>query len=99
MSADSITEYLATRPEGAKAAEIADEIGVCLATVCQSLGRMLDQSKVEALGKYRFRTAPLWRLVRREAPAGSAAFKGAETLAAMQAVCRARLMGQMAEAA
>jgi predicted ArsR family transcriptional regulator len=98
MSA-AIIEYLATRPEGAKAAEIADEIGICVATVCQTLGRLLDQSKVEALGKYRFRTAPLWRLVRREAPAGSITFKGAETLAAMQAVCRARLMGQMAEAA
>lgn len=98
MSA-AIIEYLATRPDGAKAAEIADEIGICVATVCQTLGRLLDQSKVEALGKYRFRTAPLWRLVRRDAPAGSVAFKGAETLAAMQAVCRARLMGQIAEAA
>jgi hypothetical protein len=97
MSMAVITAYLDDKPNGATPEEIADQTGTCMYNISRSIGVMLSQGRVQSLGDdQKKRIGVVFTLVKihRES-----VYKGAETLAAMQAVCRARLMGQVLEAA
>lgn len=97
MSMAAITAYLDDKPNGATPEEIAEHAGLCMYNISRSLGVMLTQGRVERLdGDETKRIGCAFRLVKIYR---ASVYKGEETLAAMQAVCRARLMGELEIAA
>jgi hypothetical protein len=97
MSIAIITAYLDDKPQGATPEEIAEHAGLCMYNISRSLGVMLQDGRAERLGGDEtkrigcaFRLVKIYR---------ASVYKGDETLAAMQAVCRARLMGEQEIAA
>ena len=91
MSMPEILAYLEAHPEGATPDEIARAIDGNKFSVCDSLGRLHTRGKVEKMTPGRSRLHVVWRHKHVERVS---VFKGAETLAAMQAACRARLVGK-----
>jgi hypothetical protein len=97
MSIAIITAYLDDKPQGATPEEIAEHTGACQYRISRSLGVMLQDGRAERLGADdKKRIGCVFVLVKNHR---ESVYRGAETLAAMQAVCRARLMGELAEAA
>jgi hypothetical protein len=93
MSTPAILAYLESNPAGAKPAEIAASIGKHVNVVCVLLGRLCNNDQVTRHGVGRSRLNATWRLAGMEPPK---TFGAAETLAAMQAACMARLLDQPA---
>ena len=93
MRAKAILSYLEANPAGAKPAEIAEHIGSHVNVVCVLLGRLCNDDQVTRNGGGRSRLKATWRIAGAE-PAET--FNGGDTLAAMQAACRARLLDQPA---
>lgn len=96
MSMSLILDYLETQPDGASPSEIAAHLDGCPRSVRDSLGRLESKGYVKNLGERRMGLYSNWISTREKV---ESVFRGAETLAAMQAACRARLMGQQMEAA
>jgi hypothetical protein len=97
MSMAVITAYLDDKPNGATPEEIADQTGTCMYNISRSIGVMLTQGRVQSLGDDpKKRIGVVFTLVKKHR---ESVYRGAETLAAMQTLCRARLMGEQLEAA
>jgi DNA-binding IclR family transcriptional regulator len=96
MNMSLILDFLETQPEGATPHEIADHVDGNARSVRDSLGRLESKGLVKNLGATRMGLHSRWISTREKA---QSVYHGDETLAAMQAACRARLMGELAEAA
>ena len=92
MSMSRVMDFLLTRPDGAKAHAIADDLGISVYTVSDAIGRLVKRNMVKPTAPHRNRLDAVW--VRKFPVGHRLSFGGAEALAAMQAVTKAQLIAQ-----
>lgn len=92
MSRAIILEYLESRPEGATPTEIADHVDGNAESIARTLGRLAERGEAKLLRGGHMAVSGTWIRTLEPTPP---VFRARETLAAMQAACRARLIGQL----